>query len=151
MRIKDSVFIFFKVPKSPEVKQVKFGSDLSKELTKRWSKCQVVMADEKYRITTKEEIERLLEANFHKSRDWTWDIYDCDNYARSLWSLMQDIGGNLAFGMAYVDRLGGRHALNIFRDEKGEWYYVEPQNNKIFHVGGPDAIMEAYKPYVIIL
>lgn len=150
LRIGNVVFLFFRAPNEPEVKQVRKGVDIEKDFKKSFPKCQVMMTDENYRISTFMDVERLVNSNFHVSRKWVWDIMDCDNKARSLWSLMADLGGNLAFGYVCVQHKSGRHALNCFLDHAGNWWYVEPENNTIFMMGGIEAIKLNYKPYFVI-
>lgn len=151
MRIGNTVFLFFRAPNGPEIKQVKKGTEIEKSFKKSFPKCQVMMTDEDYRITSKDQIEELVKANFHVSRKWVWDIMDCDNKAKSLWSLMGDLGGNLAFGYVAVQHPKGKHALNCFLDAAGNWWYVEPEDNTIFMMGGIEAIQMGYKPYFLIM
>lgn len=151
MRIGETIFVFFRVPKAPSIQKLVGYTTIKTELFKKFPSCAVFVTDEKFMTTTQDEFKKLLEVNHMKNRKWTWDKYDCDNYAFSLKALIGDIIGNLTFGIVFVDKAGGKHALNIFRDNKGEYFYVEPQNNKIFSVGGVEAIQGAYKPYLIII
>jgi hypothetical protein len=150
LRIGDTIFIFFKIPKPVEVKQVKTFDALEKELKSLFPKCPIYMLDSKYKIINQEDLKRLLEYNFFKDKKWSWDEYDCDNKARDLWSLIPRLAGNIAFGIVYVEKPnGGRHALNMYRDEKNKWFFVEPEDNTVFMVNGADAILLGYKPYKI--
>jgi len=151
MKIGNTIFLFFKTPEPAQIKQVKTMTEIRDELKTLFPKCPIFLADSKYTITTNAEIERLLKFNMYKDRSWVWDDYDCDNYSFSLKGLMGDLAGNICLGIAWVNRTKDKHAVNIFRNEKGEYYYIEPQTNEVFHIGGAKAITEAYDPYLIVI
>ena len=66
-------------------------------------------------------------------KKWIADYEDCDDFARRLWGLMSFVHPNLCFGVVMITRVNDRHALNCFVDSKGDFYFVEPQTNIVYH------------------
>jgi len=106
------------------------------------------LADVNYAVTTKEEIMAFLKADLTNQRTYKVDIFDCDDFAATLYGRMKAIAGNLAFGFALVnwkDEKGETvaHAVNIaylanrvygFQEQcvPDGIYIIEPQNDSIF-------------------
>jgi len=53
---------------------------------------------------------------------------DCDHVSRRFWGLIDMCYPGLAVGWCTVTRTTDRHSLNVFIDNKGELYFIEPQN-----------------------
>lgn len=147
MRFGDVVIQVFRVPKL-EVKQVMTGTELEAELKKIFPKAQVILTDEKYRILSLRDVEDLLTLNSTRGRPWKWDLYDCDNYMRSIWQLFGDVTGNAAIGAAVVPA----HALNLIRCVEG-WYWIDNKGNKneVFGIRSAEALLRGYTLKVVML
>lgn len=142
MRLGNVVFQFFMTPQEPNTLNVVNGEQLERELKTYFPKSQITLLDQKYKIYTLQDMTKLIEFNQNRQRKWIWDTYDCDNYAKSNWALINDILGNPAFGFATIKN----HALNLMRCTDGQWYWIDNKNNtnEIFHIGSAKAIVEGY-------
>jgi hypothetical protein len=91
-------------------------------------------ADVTYRVMPKEDwIDILEKVNNIIDRTWTVEIFDCDNIALMMATMLQysvfksGFKEQLSFGIAWSPT----HAYNVFQDSKGFIWVYEPQNNTI--------------------
>jgi hypothetical protein len=149
MRVGNTVFQFYNIPQKPEVKQVKNSVELTKELKKLFPRCNVIVMDYIYTISSYKDVENLTTLNLSINQPWVWDTADCDNLAWTLKDISQSITGNMALGFAIVPG----HALNIVRCSDQHWYWIDNKDNKhqIFPINGVESITKGYWPNTIIL
>jgi len=102
------------------------------------SPTQVYMADNKYVSYSLKRIKWLLSLDKTDQRIYVPELYDCDDYAATLYGRMKERHGNATFGMAWVfwKKENGKHAghaVNVYYcHEYDITYIIEPQNDNIF-------------------
>ena len=136
MRIGNTVFLWFRVPRQPKVTKTLSYRDVFNKLSGINRTAHVEVTDGSYISCSKAEFERVLgQSNFYAMKRWQKRIFDCENFACSLRSLLNNILKNYAFGEVHVEyEDGGKHALNFFIDKDQRFWYVEPQNNAVYQV-----------------
>jgi len=98
---------------------------------------EIIVSDDDYFLYRKFSYEDFLEIDQVDKRKPLQDIFDCDDYAAVLMGEVKDHIIGAPFGIAlvqYSDIKGNTvsHMLNCFIDENKEFWFVEPQNDKIF-------------------
>lgn len=106
---------------------------------------QIFISDKKYVTTTKETIEEFLDLmNYFRFRQYVPEKYDCDNYSFNLMGQSTYFLSGYAVGIVWARTPKGNHALNFFIDQDQNFWYIEPQTNKIFQ-------NKNFKPYFIVV
>ena len=133
MRIGNTIFAFFKLPGAAKEYKYMNSTEIRTRL-KRSNPEYIEILDEGKWLTSKEEMQRLLQVNLYSSKNWIKNFYDCDNFAFSLMGLMQNIAPRIAFGIVHVVEKpsDNKHSLNFFIDKDKKLWFVEPQTNRIF-------------------
>ena len=99
--------------------------------------------DENYKSCTLTQFKKILEKDFTNWKLYTKD-YDCDNFAFRLYSNLKNKYPKLAVGIVFSDG----HAFNVFVDNEGFAWYVEPQNDKIYSYS---KLTKKYKSIYLII
>lgn len=88
---------------------------------------QYFLLDKNYKSCNISDFKKLLEKDFTN-----WKIahknYDCDNFAFKLCSNLKSKYPMLAVGIV----ISTNHAFNVFVDNNGIAWYIEPQDDKIY-------------------
>ena len=104
----------------------------------------VFISDKNYKTLNIESAQVFLKNTLVDLNKYVAETYDCDNFSFSLMGSASNIIPGFAFGIAWVNTPEGKHAMNVFVDEKFEVYYIEPQNDTITQ-------STEIKPYLIII
>lgn len=145
MKIGDSVFVFFRLPKCPKVAKTIPALQLQNIVKKGNSFCSVYLSDDRVHLFHDQEMIELLKLNYFAQKKYQSEVFDCDDYSISLLSLMRNIAPGFAFGMCWIKMPdGSRHSLNFYINENQKMVFVEPQTNKTF-------INSNWKPYFILI
>jgi hypothetical protein len=91
---------------------------LDVNLRKKFKSADVWVTDSKTYFLEYKDVEKILKLNMFKYIKYKADIFDCENYAFSLYALVKLLYGNVAFGvMAVTGGKTGNHSINCFLDE----------------------------------
>ena len=106
------------------------------------SKAPIYLRDADYRSIPLDDFFWLMRKYRRKERDWTKQIFDCDDFAvcfiadmRRGWANECRKNEALAFGYveAFIPELDGWHAFIWMRDDKGRIHWIEPQTNNLLN------------------
>ena len=104
----------------------------------------ILLSDNKYNTTTKEELQRFLKNDITDKWQYVSEYMDCDDYS---WSVLGRISnpdwGCLPFGYVWTNTSTGSHAVNIFIDNNREVWIIESQTDAVFKCPND------WKPYLI--
>lgn len=115
-------------------------------LKSEFPKATLLLSDEKYKTTTKKELERYLEEDLTDKWNYIPTYFDCDDFSYALMGhLSNPDWGCLAFGILWTKVPGGAHAVNCFISNSHRVYIVEPQNDKIF------SLPDNWEPYLVMM
>lgn len=102
--------------------------ELSSLLIDKFPDVPIYLPDISYKLCTKTDIERFLAWDKADKEKYQAEILDCDDFA---WRLKGNITvlpwSAIPFGVVWTNL----HALNCFVDDKGRFWFVEPQSDKI--------------------
>jgi len=101
------------------------------------------LLDADYKSCSIAEFKSLLKKDFTNWKIYHKD-YDCDNFAFRLYSNLKNKYPKLAVGIVFSDG----HAFNVFVDNEGFAWYVEPQNDKIYSYS---KLTKKYKSIYLII
>jgi len=102
-------------------------------LAMKFPRAERMIVDAKYFLINKSDVSLYLAKNPINKRRYIDDVYDCDDFAFDLWRGVRHQYGNIAFGVISInENITSKHCLNFFIDENKEFYFVEPQNDKIY-------------------
>jgi len=104
---------------------------------------QHYLLDEDYESCSIIDFKDLLKKDFTNWKIYHKD-YDCDNFAFKLYSNLKNKYPKLAVGIVFSDG----HAFNVFVDNEGFAWYVEPQNDKIYSYS---KLTKKYKSIYLII
>jgi len=103
-------------------------NELSSILIDKFPDAPIYLPDLNYKVCSKEDINRFLFWDDTENVKYQLDAFDCDDYS---WRLKGQITifpwSQIPFFVIWTDK----HALCGFVDDKGSFYFVEPQSNKI--------------------
>jgi len=99
--------------------------------------------DENYTSCSISDFKKLLKKDFTNWKIYHKD-YDCDNFAFKLRSNLKTKHPTLSIGIVFSTS----HAYNVFVDNKGTAYYIEPQSDKTFTF---NKLPKKYKPIILII
>ena len=99
--------------------------------------------DEDYKSCSLTKFKDLLKKDFTNWKIYHKD-YDCDNFAFKLYNNLKNKHPMLSVGIVFSTS----HAFNVFVDNKGTAWYVEPQNDKMFKY---EKLTKQYKPIILII
>jgi len=120
--------------------------ELYKLLYKKFPNAYKEISDSKMHPVTVDMVRKLRQLNAANYIEYKRNTHDCENYAKEFNGIISFLYGNIAFGLVHVKvKGGGAHALNCFITPENEFWYFEPQNNRIFQT------TNRYKPYLIII
>jgi len=128
---------------------------LTLNLSKKFPKASIFCSDSSQYLVYKDEVDKAIawsrwERNFLNilvPRQYKRDEWDCEDYAFCFRSAIRRLYPKFAFGMVFVQiKNEGKHALNCFLDQFGQFHYIEPQNDKWFELD-----ISNYEPYLIII
>jgi hypothetical protein len=126
------------------------SQEINRYLFRKFPEAQIYLADENYFTINKDTIDtqtRIL--NNFKLMKFCEERRDCDDYTIMTYGLMKGLLGNTTFMKIWANIydengiLRYKHALAGFIDDKRDFYYFEPQTNKIF------SFSSRIKPYFI--
>ena len=110
--------------------------------------CHVYLADEKYKVATKTDIQVALLKDMTNLENFKNIFYDCDEYSFRLMGAFNDKKwGGFAFGIAW----SGVHAFNCFIDDKGQFWVVEPQTDTILSYEVAKKAGDMYCPLELVI
>jgi len=92
--------------------------------------------DGKYYTATKENMQKIVDADDTNTRAYKKATYDCENFAFSFMAAAQREYGITTIGLV-IDWSGG-HAYNMFVYEDGSVELYEPQNDNFVEPGSAD-------------
>jgi len=102
-------------------------------LSAEFPNCSILLGDNKYKTTTKEELMRFLKEDNTDKYPYITEWYDCENFSDTLMGRLSNPDwGCLPFGTLWTSMPNGAHAVNVFVDNNREVWIVEPQNDGIF-------------------
>ena len=102
--------------------------EVSSILLDRFPGAPLYLPDYYYKTCSRNEVQRFLDWDMTSRKQYESEYFDCDDFS---WRLKGNITvppwSALPFFVVWTDV----HALNGFIDDRGEWWFVEPQNNAI--------------------
>jgi len=107
------------------------------------------VTDNLYNLIKRSNMVDFIDYNFSKLRDYKKTIFDCDNFSAVLYGQMSYVLSGFAVGIVHINTKTGKHALNFFIDDKLNWYYIEPQTNRIFTYNAGKK--KGYSPYFVLI
>jgi len=104
---------------------------LSYVLTKRTGCRDIYIGDRRLDLLAEQEVTEFLRIDQEDKREYSYEIWDCDDFARALYCNAKSyfsglLKKNAAFGFLWTKR----HALCFFVDNDLDVYYIEPQNDQ---------------------
>jgi len=110
-----------------------FVEGVLKEAIPAWGKGVSRLAmDSKYWLLTQRDAWRVIEWSQVNTIPWEAELYDCDDHAEALRNDFRTFGINCC-GMV-IDWSGG-HAYNVIFFPDGQFWFLEPQSDKIVSIG----------------
>ena len=111
------------------------------------------ITDGNYRLISRVDMIKFLKTSIADMRKYVKEIYDCDDFAATLFGQARYMLAGFAVGIVHVDTPTGKHALNFFitRSRSSytigdlQFYYIEPQTSKVFTYN--EGLRKGYKPY----
>ncbi len=93
-----------------------------------------ILVDRKYKTSTKVEFESFIKQNTVDLYKYVSEYYDCDDFSFALKGAISNPDwGALTFGIVFAEMpTGAKHALNFFIDNNREFWFVEPQTDRIW-------------------
>lgn len=88
---------------------------------------RIYLLDTKYYLTSIDEVRRFLEWNAVDKEQYQNDIYDCDNFASSLWADAVRWTPGIALGHFHTLN----HAKNLVVCSDDKAYEIEPQSDVV--------------------
>jgi len=110
--------------------------------------CAFRWQDKKYKVTNLSEYRRFLDWDDTDKQLYIPESYDCDDFAIRLHgNITIPFWSSLPFGHCYVTIISRdvNHAVNIFVDNEGDVYFVEPQDDNIYSIDSK----KDWNPYFI--
>ena len=100
------------------------------------SATHIYISDNQYQLCSESDINSFLVADDTNKAAYVADLHDCDDFSyRLMGQFSTPEWSGIAFGIVWTDK----HALNCLIDDKGKFYFVEPQT---------DALYETIQPYM---
>ncbi len=108
---------------------VEVGSmELRSILSSKFPNAQLFMSDRKYKLCSVVDIKAFLKQNNTDKMKYKEDYLDCDDFSyRLMGQFSIPEWSSLAFGIMWTNK----HALNCLVDSGRNFYFIEPQNDKI--------------------
>lgn len=148
-RLWNWIRLFFVIPESlSELKSDCHMSyaDLLHSLRGQFSKCAIFLSDNKLRLIYMDDIHIIDRLNVTSNKPYKPTVFDCEDFSFTLKGRMSRYHGGFAFGIVYTHTANkGDHALCCFINQFGQFYYYEPQSNKVFKD------KEGYEPFLILI
>lgn len=116
---------------------VSLGKYSSKEIRKILSKqgpknaIQLVVDSYYFKYSLK-KLEKVIKKDLTDKIKYRSDLFDCDDSSFLLYIMMKIALPGCTIGIVFVSTPSGGHALNFFIDEKGKFWYIEPQSDLVF-------------------
>jgi len=102
-------------------------------LKEKFTAANIYLSDSIYKTTNIDELIRFINSDKTNEYKYVSEYFDCDDFSFHLMGSIHNVEwGALPFGICWLSKPGGNHALNIFIDREQEVYFVEPQNDTVF-------------------
>jgi hypothetical protein len=122
------------------------GVDIQRLLVTAFSKANIFISDSTYKTTSIDELMRFLKDDKTNEYRYVSDYYDCDDFSYRLMGSIHCVDwGALPFGIVWLSKPSGNHAMNIFIDNEHNIFLIEPQNDTFF------ICPSDWVPYLIII
>lgn len=110
----------------------------------------ILIMDRYFLTTNLGNIQWFLDHDDTDKYEYIPEVYDCDNFAIRLYGQFNiPYWSAVPVGFIIIQMPKGTyHAMNIFVDENGEVYIIEPQNDQIYLAS--DLIDDGWKPYFVM-
>jgi hypothetical protein len=109
----------------------------------------MVYLDSEYITPDFTEMSSIIFADTTDQQQYVSEFFDCDNFAIRLFGIIRGNPSTSAypFGLIFVTTETYAHAINIFLDDDGKVWYVEPQNDRIWRANEETV----YDPYFCMI
>ena len=88
----------------------------------------IYLSDNKYYLCSFGDIEKFLAQDNTNKLTYAAEVFDCDDFSyRLMGQLSYPNWSGIAFGIVWSDT----HALNCLISEDGEFFFIEPQTDKL--------------------
>jgi hypothetical protein len=122
------------------------GIDIQRLLVTEFPKANIFMSDSIYKTTNIDELMRFIKSDPTNEYRYISEYHDCDDFSFQLMGSIHSVEwGALPFGIVWLSKPGGNHAMNIFIDNEHNVFLIEPQND-VFYICPPDHV-----PYLIVI
>lgn len=117
-------------PQSPPKSTKPIGYfPLKQMIREKFPGVTIYFSDIDYLLCGKEDIQRFLKADETDRYTYVKAHYDCDDFAyRLMGQFSVPRWSHLAFGIVWTTN----HAMNCFVDEDKVFWFIEPQNDKLY-------------------
>jgi len=101
-------------------------------LKNQFPTANLYLSDSIYKTTTIDELMRFLKDDKTNEYRYVSEYMDCDDFSYHLMGSIHNVEwGALPFGIIWLLKPNGAHAMNIFIDNQHGVYLIEPQNDII--------------------
>ena len=122
------------------------ATEITDILKQSFPKANIFLSDSTYRTTTIDELIRFLKDDKTNEYRYVSEYMDCDNFSYHLMGSIHNVEwGALPFGIIWLNKPNGNHAMNIFIDNEHEVLLIEPQNDII------QTCPSSWVPYLVII
>ena len=116
-------------------------------LQKQFPKTKIYLSDNMFGLMKYYDAVKFLIKDKTSLRKYEKEIFDCDDFSRTLWFYWRDWSSYLAIGMAWTKF----HAFNIFVDERKKIFIIEPQLDMMYPVDKIKHNLNYYPPEFILI
>jgi len=118
-----------RIPSPPESTKLIKYFPMKQMIREKFPEAEIYLSDITYLLCGKKDVKRFLEADETDRRTYVKSHYDCDDFAYRLMGQFSVSGwSHLAFGIVWTTN----HAMNCFVDENMTFWFIEPQNDKLY-------------------
>ena len=122
------------------------AGDIMNLIKQAFPKANIFLSDSTYKTTNIDELMRFLKDDKTNEYRYVSEYMDCDDFSYRLMGSIHNVEwGALPFGIVWLSKPSGNHALNCFVDNTHEIYFIEPQNDNIF------ICPSNWVPYLVII
>jgi hypothetical protein len=122
------------------------ATDISRLLLDQFKRAYIFMSDSTYKTTSIDELMRFIKSDPTNEYRYISEYHDCDDFSFQLMGSIHSVEwGALPFGITWLNKPSGNHAMNIFIDKDHEIYLIEPQNDII------QVCPSNWVPYLVII
>jgi len=115
----------------PRLKRIT-NTDLKRKLQRLFPSACIHLSDKDYGLASVEDLKRFLKLDPTDKHGYVEVEHDCDDYSYTLLGASTRWCPDLCFGLVWGVVPGiGLHAFNIYINQTGQVYSVEPQTDKI--------------------